>query len=125
MSVVLPSLIVGNNPPVSAKADGSALAPFDSEVLDNTSNYQNLTGGPTLETPSGWDWFTDGVTTTPMATGVNDAIQQSDQNKTFAAAVLFGVAASGVAVFFVEMVGATQEERRTRRSQRSGDRSVS
>jgi hypothetical protein len=124
ISVALPALAVQNESPVSGKAAGTAPAPFDSEDFYRAGSYQNLTGGPTLEAAIGWDWFNDGFTPPITATGVDDAMQQSDQNRTFAAAVLFGVAASAVAVFFVELVGAIQEERRAGRSRSSGDLSV-
>jgi hypothetical protein len=121
ISVTLPGLNVANTPSVSGEAKGAAPAPFDSEGLYLARSYQNLTGGPKLEGGTGWDWFNAGVTPPITATGVDDAMQQSDQNKTFVAAVLFGVAASAVAVFFVELVGAIQEERRARRSRSSVD----
>ncbi len=125
ISVALPSLDVINEPPVSGEVKGAAPAPFNSEDLYSAGSYQNLTGGPKVEGVYGWDWFNAGGVTPPItATGVDNATQQSDQNKTFAAAVLFGVAASAGAVFCVELVGAIQEERRARRSRSSGHLSV-
>lgn len=111
MAVNLPGIYVGSNDQTAKQAP----AAFVSEDYYNGGIYQNLTGGPTIQGGTNWDWLNTGPTAAVSATGVDPAGQQDANNQFFLAAVLFGLAAAAGAALAVELVEAVQDSRRERK----------
>jgi hypothetical protein len=93
-------------------------APFNSEVFYNAGTYQNLTGGATIQGGTNWDWFDHGLFPQTVATGIDDAKQQTEQNETFIAAAMFGLAAAAAAGFSLEVVDVIEARRHERAAAR-------
>jgi len=87
-------------------------APFNTEVFYDGGSYQAVTGGATIQGGHYWDWFNHGFFPPTVATGVDGVEQQREQNNTFIAAAMFGLAAAAVAALSIEVVEATQQHRR-------------
>jgi hypothetical protein len=99
------------------QAKGPA-APFNSEVFYDAGTYQNLTGGATIQGGTNWDWFDHGLFPQTVATGIDDAVQQTEQNETFIAAAMFGLGAAAAAAFCIEVVDVFEVRRRERAASR-------
>ncbi len=108
---------------VTKSAPGSSGPPaaFNSEVFYDAGTYQNLTGGATIQGGVYWDWFDNGLFPGTVATGVDNATLQAEQNKTFIAAAMFGLAAAGAAGLALEIVDALERRRDLRRALRSSE----
>lgn len=94
---------------------GETAAPFLPEVVYTAgATYQDQTGGPTIEPGNQWEWTVHGEQVLPpaVATGVDNAQQTHAQNRFFAAAVLFGIAASSGAGFAIDLIVVVQRRRR-------------
>lgn len=87
-------------------------APFNTEVFYDGGTYQAITGGATIQGGQYWDWFNHGIFPPTVATGVNGVEQQREQNNTFIAAAMFGLAAAAMAALSIEVVEAIQQHRR-------------
>ncbi len=102
---------------IDEKADAGQLsAPFSAEMIYDGGDYQDQTGGATIEGGTNWEWSSDGELSSIVVTGVDPSTQQSANNDLFLAAVLFGLSAASAAAFAVELVEALQDHRRHRRA---------
>jgi hypothetical protein len=90
-------------------------ADFRSEMFYDAGTYQNQTGGATIQGGEYWDWLTDGLFPGTVATGVDNAKLQTEQNQTFIAAAMFGLAAAGAAGLCLEIVDVVEIRRQARR----------
>jgi hypothetical protein len=112
MSARLPAITL-----LSERAHAGQLsAPFTSEMIYNGGDYQDQTGGATIQGGTHWEWSSQGELNSLVVTGVDPAAQQSASNDLFLAAVLFGLSAASAAAFAVELVEAIQDHRRHRRA---------
>lgn len=91
-------------------------ADFRSEMFYDAGTYQNQTGGATIQGGEYWDWLTDGLFPGTIATGVDNAKLQTEQNQTFIAAAMFGLAAAGAAGLCLELVDVYELRRQARRA---------
>jgi hypothetical protein len=98
-----------------------ATEPFNSEVFYDAGTYQNLTGGATVQGGTNWDWFDHGLFPPTTVTGIDDAVQQTEQNETFIAAAMFGLAAAAAAAFCIEVVDVFEVRRRNRSAARPAE----
>jgi hypothetical protein len=103
VSTMLPALV--EVPP-------SPSALFRSEIMVDAAGFENLTGGPAIEKGRWWDWQQNGAVSETSATGIDDLARQAAENRTFEAAVAFGLSGGALAAFAVEGVGAISERRK-------------
>ena len=92
----------------------SPTALFRSEIMVRAPGLENLTGGPEIEKGIWWDWRQSGAVSATSATGIDDVARQDAENRSFEAAVAFGLSAAALAAFAVEVVGAMSDGKKVR-----------
>lgn len=100
--------------PTLLETPPSASERLISEDMVHMPGFENITGGPRIVNGKWWDWLGAGVLPESSATGVDDVARQKYDNRTFDAAVAFGVGAASFAAFLVEGIGAVSESRKKR-----------